>query len=119
MAAEWIVYKGKKIFSINLKGLKAPEILKVQEDAAKLLGQSPAKALILMNSEGAMMNSQTMQRAQALGRDIIEPRTERFAIVGVTGFLMVFMQTYNRFTGAGSKQRLFNTEAEAKEWLVS
>ena len=32
---------------------------------------------------------------------------------------MVFMQTYNKFTGAGSKQHLIKTEAEAKEWLVS
>ena len=118
MSAEWIEYKGKKIFFINLKGLRAEEILKVQEEAARVLGASSAKALILLNSEGAIMNAMTMQRSQELGREVIEPRTEKFATVGVTGLLQVFLQTYNRITGAGNKQRLFKTEAEAKDWLA-
>ena len=112
---QWIEYEGKKIFFINLKGLRAEEILKVQDEAAGLPGASSTKVLILLNSEGAIMDAKTMQRSRESGRDVIERRTERFAIVGVAGLLQVFLQTHNRVTGAGDKQRLFKNEAEAME----
>ena len=41
----------------------------------------------------------------------------KIAVVGITGIKKIFLNVYNQFIGG--KTKAFETEEEAKEWLVN
>ena len=59
-----------------------------------------------------------MSYAEEQGKEI-EPRIEKSAMIGIEGIRHILIAAYNRVTGAGSVQKLFDSREEALEWLVS
>ena len=114
MSVQWIEYKGKKILYVDLRGLRDDLVVKEVELEAKMIAASPTKVLILANVEGASIA--TMGQLKQLGKDVISPKTEKSAILGVTGLKDILYRAYNSFSGSGSL--VFRTETEALEWLV-
>ena len=47
---------------------------------------------------------------------LMKPHTKKTAVVGVAGIKKVLMNAVNMFSGLGAKA--FDTEQEAKDWLV-
>lgn len=118
MSVKWIEYKGKKIIHGDYRGLRDKELREALEVEAKLTREAPGRVLILDDFTKSVMDSESMNYLQKIGKEEIEPKTEKCAILGVEGMKKVLLQVYNWFTGAGARQRVFESEQAAKEWLV-
>ncbi len=112
-------YKGRRILRIDLSHLVRSEGIPVLDREADLIVQGGGKALLLVVLTGGIANTEFMEHAKKLGREVFVPNTERQAMVGIKGIQAVLLAAYNRFTGAGAKQKVFATEDEGKDWLVS
>lgn len=118
MPATWIGYKGKKIIYGDYRKLKGKDLMAAIDEEVKLVMAAPEKVLILDDFTGCVVDSACMEYLKKVGKELIEPNTEKCAILGVEGMKNVLLNAYNWFTGAGAHQRLFRSELEAKEWLV-
>ena len=118
MPVTWIEYKGKKIIYGDYRKLKGNELITAVNQEAKLVQETPGNVLILDDFTGCIADSAFMEHAKKIGKEIIEPKTEKCAILGVEGMKKVLLNAYNWFTGAATRQRVFNSEFEAKEWLA-
>ncbi|MBN2006103.1 MAG: hypothetical protein JXA21_22290 [Anaerolineae bacterium] len=116
MSVEWIEYKGKRILYVDFRGLRNEGMLENLELEAKMLAETPGKVLVLGNFEGTRASNAFMDRLKQLGKEVIEDKVARNAVLGVTGLKEILMRAYNAVTGG--KARPFATEAEALEWLV-
>jgi len=118
MSATWIEYKGKKIIYGDYRKLRGKELIAAVDAEAKLVQAAPGKVLILDDFTGSVVNSEFMEYAKKVGKELIEAKTEKCAVLGIEGVKNVLLKAYNWFTGATKHQRVFDSEHEAKEWLV-
>lgn len=118
MSVTWITHKGKRILFNDSSNQASDGIIKMIEEEARFVAGAPGRVLILDDYTNCVADSRAMERTKQLGRDIIEPKTEKVALLGITGIKAVLLSAYNWFTGAGARQRLFRTADEAKDWLV-
>ncbi len=116
MSVKWIEYKGKKILYADFRGLRNEELIETIELEAKMVAAYPTKVLILDNFEGIRTNPAFVERTKQLGKEVIESKTIKNAVLGITGLKEILLRAYNTFTGG--KSRPFGTEAEALEWLA-
>jgi hypothetical protein len=108
-------YKGKKILSVDYKGLNEDEMIKLLEEESALIIKGKENILYFGDFTNTVLTTKFVNRATELGK-ITEKLTTRGALVGITGMKAVLLNTYNMFTGA--KMKAFAHEAEAKEYLV-
>ncbi len=104
----------------DYRGMGPKELIENLELEAKTVLEvpPPGKSLILDDFEGAVVSKEVMARLKELGPQV-ELRTEKSAIVGIHGVRHVLLAAYNRVTGASNNQKLFDTQEEALEWLIS
>lgn len=121
MPVEWIEHKGKRILLCDHRNLESDEVIATGQLAANMVQEvpEPAKLLFLTDFEGAVIDTKTMANIKEMGQTVFEPRTEKSAVVGITGIRHILLAAYNRFTGAGDRQKLFDNHADALDWLVS
>jgi hypothetical protein len=121
MSVEWIEHKGKRILLIDHSGLELEAVIENLELVDKIMLEFPpdAKLLHLSNFEGVMINVTVLARLKESGKAVVEPRTEKAAVVGLSSLQHILLASYNRFTGAGKRQKVFDTQEEALEWLLS
>ncbi len=119
MPVTWIEYKGQKILYGDYRGLHGEALLTAIETEARLVQEARKPVLILDDFTKSAANAEFMARAKALAKAVMEPKTLKCAILGVEGVKKVLLQAYNWFTGAEARQRVFDSELAAKEWLVS
>lgn len=121
MPVEWIEHRGKKILIIDLRDLGTPAMLDDLHRADQLFLEIPigTRVLHLIDFRGATVHPAVMNHLKQSGKAIVEPRTEKAAIIGIDGIRHILLAAYNRFTGAGKRQKLFDNQEEALEWLVS
>ncbi len=118
MSVKWIEYKGKKIIHGDYRGLRDNDLRAAFDMEAKLVREAPGRVLILDDFTKSVVDSESMKYIETLGKQEIEPKTEKCAILGVEGMKKLLLQAYNWFTGAGARQRVFDSEQAAKDWLV-
>jgi len=116
MSVKWIEYKGKRILYADFRGLRGKELIETIELEAQMVAAHPTKVLILDNFEGVHTTTAFVERIKQLGKDIIEEKTIKNAVLGITGLKDILLRAYNTFTKG--KSRPFGTEADALEWLV-
>ena len=116
MSVEWIAYKGQNILYINFRDLKEPEIFDNLERACRTVSSLPGNVLALVNVENIMISRAFMELAKKLCKPIAEPKIKKSTVVGVDPLKAVLLMGYNRDTG--SQMKSFDSEAEAKDWLV-
>ena len=121
MSVEWVEHKGQQILVLDYRGLEPEDVIEHIELGAKLVQEvpPPTKICVLYNFERAVVNAAVMVRLIRLGQQVIEPRTEKSAVLGVQGTRHILLTAYNRATGAGKTQQVFETQEEALDWLVS
>jgi len=121
MSVQWIEHKGKRILYSDHRGQTPHQITEGAELSAKLAREvlEPEKILFLTDLEGAVVDIVTLAKIKQLGKEVYEPKCEKTAIVGIHGLNHMLLSAYNRVTGAGENQKLFDTQEEALEWLVS
>lgn len=120
MPVEWIEHKGKRIMFIDHRECSSQEMINNIDLSAEMLQDIPSgvKCRYLANIEGATIDTNVMTRLKQVGKEF-DPKVERSALVGVRGIRNILVQGFNRVTGAGKTQKLFDTQEEALEWLAS
>lgn len=117
MSVKWITHKGKQILYSDFSGLTGQAYIDAIKSGVEMMDKAPGKVLNLLNVTGAVVDTTAMTYSKSLG-EAIEEKTEKRAIVGVTGLKNWLAASYNWITGAGDHQKFFDTLDEAKEWLV-
>ena len=116
---KWIEAKGKKILSMDYSGLKTTnELTEVLDAAIKETRPLPAGFLGLSNFADSSISSEFMDKINKAGKEVFLEKTDKAAVLGVTGVKSVLFQAYLRFTGAKTT-RTFNSQDEAIAYLVS
>lgn len=119
MEVKWIEHDGRKIVSVNFRGAKdGSEMINLLHQFAEILQRSPGRILSLLNFENAYVSPAFMNEAKKLGKEIGLEKMGKSAFVGVTGLKKILFQAYVSFTGQADV-RTFDTDQEAKDWLMS
>lgn len=116
MKVNWINHNNKKILYADYRDLQIPEMINQLIFESDIILKSTEKVLYLGNFEGAIIESEFIKKAYELGKKT-EPRNKKSAIVGVDGMKTIFLNTYNMNTGG--KNKAFNTEQKALEYLTN
>ena len=119
MNVQWIEQDGKKILYTDYSHTQPQQIIQGIETAIQMVSTMTGGLRSLSNFEGSVVDSSVMQRLKESGVEVFEPIIEKQAIVGVKGIRHVLLQAYNKVTGAGQHQRLFDTVEEALAWLAA
>jgi hypothetical protein len=116
MSVSWKDYNGKKILYIDYRGMNEEEGIKNVEHQADIMRHLNEKVLVLADYTGTFATLNFMNRLKKLGKEVLEPKTEKGALIGVVGIKKMLLNTYNLFTGGNLKA--FNSEEEALKYLV-
>jgi hypothetical protein len=119
MSVQWIEQNGYKILYFDHRNLIPREIIDNLEAGNEMVAGITGGLRVLSNFKGATVDAGVMQYLKTSGAKTMEPIMEKTAVVGITGIRHILIQAYNRFTGAGENQQLFETEEEALAWLTS
>jgi hypothetical protein len=117
MSVEWIEHKGKRILYVDYSGMQEEEGIKNLETQADLMRTLTESVLVLANYQGTYATPTFMKYVQTLGREVIEPKTKKGALIGITGIKKLLLNTYNMVTGGSLKA--FPDRESALEYLVS
>jgi len=118
MGVKWIEYKGKSILYIDYRGAKgADDSIPILREAIEIERRSGGNMLLLQNYEGTRANEEFLKEIKVLGKEV-KDKVLKNAIVGFDPIKKVLMTGYMLFSGE-KNIKTFNTEEEAKEWLVS
>ena len=118
MSISWMDYKGKKILYVDHRGSKSQdELLQTLELQEKYCRESPDKLLILYDYRDVYVDPKFMERAKKLGKEVLNAKTERSAILGVTGIRKILLDADIKFSG--DNVVIFDSEPKAKEYLVN
>ena len=113
--AKVIEYKGKKIVYTKVKD-ESMESFKAALDAENhLVMQMEGDGLILNNVSELGLNAKKILEAQKSVVKIV-PKLKKNAVVGIPKVFLNLANTFSILTDANFK--VFETEEEAKDWLV-
>jgi hypothetical protein len=117
---KYLQYKGKTIFYVDFRNMTIKdhqEAIALLDDEAKEMSTWADKGLVLNDFRGGKASPEFMSYAKKLGKEVFAVRTLKSACIGITGIQNILLQAYNTFTK--NKIVPFDTEEEAKEWLVN
>jgi hypothetical protein len=115
----WVPHRGRDVLRVDFSGLIGEEGIPLLHREAEIMRTTGHKVLVLIDLTDAVANTAFMNEAKRLGKEVFMPNSQRRAMVGVTGLRAVLVSTYTRFIGAGDTQKIFGSEQEAMDWLVS
>ena len=112
-----IKYKDKEILYFNHNGLRDKELLENIKRANKKIKEYTGKeALTLANFTNAITSNEVMDYLKSEETVAVNKKVNKAAVVGITGIKKIFLNVFNSFTD--NKTKAFDTEEEAKEYLV-
>jgi hypothetical protein len=109
-------YKGKNILYIDFRNKKRNQNIATIYDAAKEVRAWTEKGLILPDFRNAITTPEFLTYAKQLGLEVFAPKSLKSACIGITGAKKKLLQEYNTFCSRSVVS--FETEEEAKEWLI-
>jgi hypothetical protein len=113
---EFIRYKEKGILLIDFSGTP-DDILPVIQEAKKRIAVQPLNSVLtLTDVTGSQFNNAVRDGLEALTLHN-KPYVKAGAVVGVTGLRKVLYTVVMKFSGRNLP--VFDTQDEAKEWLVA
>ena len=119
MAVSWTEHKDKKILYVDYRGCKNDdELLKVLQEHIDIEKKAPSGLLVLANYTGAYVGLHYMQEVKKYGQELRKSKSPRTGVVGVDGLKKLAFSGYMAFTG-DKNTKAFDSENEAKDWLVS
>jgi hypothetical protein len=117
MSARWIDHSGKQIFLIDYSACKnGQEMIDTLNEAINLISKTPGKVLRLIDVRGASGSREFMDAAKRAGKEIFNAKTEKAAIVGISGIQKVLLMGYNNIST--NKLIPFSTLDEALDFLA-
>lgn len=117
MSVTWKDYNGFKILYVDYRGLDEEAGIKNIEAQAELMKTLNDKVLVLGNYEGTYATGKFLDRAKQLGKEIIEQKTKKGALIGITGLKKMLLNAYNLASGGNLKA--FDKEEDALNYLIS
>lgn len=116
MRWRWMEHHGKSVLYVDYRGMKPKEILPLMKETNDAVAASRGTVLILGNVNGAVVSGEVMDYLKRSARMVLRQRVEKIAVVGATGLMAVF---FDSFVGALGKDsaRKFETEEAALKWL--
>jgi hypothetical protein len=122
MGFELITYKGKTIIHNDFRETKSNEEMMIQilnQEKEYIVKQPDKSVLILSNFSGIHATRNFLDENQKVGKFLRSSKMKKSALVGIVGVQYIFVRAYATFTGLGNIIKIFSTEEEAKEWLIS
>lgn len=110
-------HRGRSVLYVDYQGMKPREIMPLMKETNDAVAASRGKVLILGNIRGAVVTAEVMDYLKGSARMVLRQRAERIGVVGATGLMAVFFDSFVAALGRDCVRR-FETEAEALEWLV-
>lgn len=117
MPTSVITYKNKKIIYADHRGLTGEKLLSNLRDAKKLIMDHGKGALTLANFEDSSLSDDVVKFLKSDEMKEITDYIAKETIVGIQGIKKMIYKIYLKLTGSTCK--IFNTEDEAKEYLIS
>ncbi len=118
MGVNWITYGGKRILFIDYNGVKSEDdMLRILYEEVEILRKEVQRQLLLINVGNSYTTEKYKNEVQRLTKEIISHKTEKSAIVGLVGLKKIIFGTMIKLSGGHA--RTFDTETDAKNWLVS
>lgn len=118
MGVKFINYGEKKILHVDYNGVKSEdEMLKILYQEVDILNASTERQLILVNIGDSFTTEKYKQETQRFTKEVMRYKAERTAIVGMVGLKKFIFSAMIKLSDG--HVRLFDTEEEAKAWLVS
>lgn len=118
MPISYITYKGKEILYIDLRESKTEQRSKeLLSETVKAYQESAGNLIALTNVEGAYMNPEIIEETKKYAKSLFTLKAKKRAMVGVKGLKKMIFKIYAKISG--NNIRLFDTEEDAKEYLVS
>jgi len=110
-----IYYKGKEILYADYRGLNEAECIDLERKLESAVLKDNKPHLQLINVTGGFGTPAYMKVANEVGKNI-KHLILKGGIVGIKGVKKVLLMSYNVLVGG--KLKPFNSEDEAKEYLV-
>lgn len=110
-----IQYQGKEIIYVDYRGQSEEQMLNTATILRQLILEESKPHLRLVNISEAFATPKFTSFIRDLGTEI-QHIPARAAVVGIKGAKKVLLMGYNRILGGA--MRPFDTEEEAKEYLV-
>jgi hypothetical protein len=116
---KYLLYKGKGILYVdysNMTGEQTKEAMSLLDDEANEMRTWTQRGLVLSDFRNSKANSEFIAHGKKLGKEVFADKVQKSACIGITGVQSILLQAYNAFT----KDKIipFDTEEEAKEWLI-
>jgi hypothetical protein len=116
MPVQLIQYKGKQILYLDFRNLTEDKMIENLNNAAEVIKNTPNSILLFTDLRDTLVSGRFTTHLKKMAREVIVAKTEKSAVIGIDSARALIMQTYI-FT-VNSKVKKFETEEEAKEYLV-
>ena len=118
MPISYITFKGKELLYVDLTESKTEKrSLELLEETKEVYLAADKKLLVLVNTEGAFVNTVVSSKMKEYGKRYFKDRAEKRAFVGIQGLKKLILKAYTKMVGGNI--RLFDDLESAKEYLVS
>jgi hypothetical protein len=112
-----INYKGKEILYFNHQGLSGNDLLQGCKNANEFIkNYQKDNTLTLANFTDTVASQELMDYLKSEESKNIEKKVVKAAVVGISGIKKILLNAFNAVMGG--KYKAFETEEEAKEYLV-
>lgn len=118
MKSRWTTYKGARVMYCDFANFKSDvNALRAEVEAADrdIIKEPAASALILVDLRNTVASGPAVDLFKESAK-LTNSHVKKQAVIGVSGFKRFLADVVARFSGQG--MRLFDTEAEAMDWLV-
>ncbi|MEQ6165876.1 hypothetical protein AAOE16_01675 [Ekhidna sp. MALMAid0563] len=118
MPVSYITHKGRKILYVNFKDIKSKEaVLANLEEMKKFYLEATEKIYLLLDVRGTFTDPEVMDRLKNYGKNHFNGKSEKRAVLGVTGVKKILLKGYNLVTK--TEVQPFDDEEQAKDYLAS
>lgn len=118
MSSTWIEYRGRKILYSDYRGLTEKQMIENMDHGYKMMHASPGGVLVLVNVLGEFPVKIFMEHFKLSGRTKDARMIAKLAAVGVKkGVMAILLEEMS--ANIGIMIQLFDTEDQAKDWLIA
>lgn len=117
MPVSFITPKGKEILYVDLTESKTEKrSLELLEETKEAYMESAGKLLVLVNSEGAFVNTVVSTKMKEYGKTVFKGKAEKRAFVGIGGLKKLILKAYTKIVGGNIQ--VFDDINKAKDYLA-
>jgi hypothetical protein len=114
---KWLTHKGKDILYEDYTNLTGEQIARLVPAITKITEEKDYKDILLLIDLSNSFANKDATNAFGESGKISKDRLKKTAVLGITGVKKVLLNFVNKVSSVDAKP--FNTEEDAKEYLVS